>query len=160
MHILPSLLVPQTSYPLVGMSSIPSNCFKNWNFRYAILRKLRLSIYNPATLLLCWCGKTHDQYGDHTFCCTENNKKMMHHFIWDGWACALQPTLATTGYIRPNAKLETKKANLSRSCSGLFPLDISFDIDPDPSSVLLHDRPFPTVEGRGRHVHQTPSSSF
>ena len=112
--------------------SIPSNRIKNWNFRYAILRKLRLPIYDPDNLPICWCGKTHDQYGDHAFCCKENNKKMMHHFIRDGWACALQPALATAGYIHPNAKLVTEKPNLSRSCPGVFPLDLSFDIDPDP----------------------------
>ena len=53
----------------------------------------------------------------------------------------------TAGYIWPVAKLETDKPNLSHSCPTVFLLDISFDINPDPSSILLHDCPFATVGG-------------
>ena len=131
---LASLLSPHMSSPLVSMSrSIPGHRIVNWTFMYGMLRKLRLPIYDPNNCPRCWCGKTHDCWGDHGFSCTENNKIMAHHYIRDGWALALQRVLASAGYIRPTAKLETEKPHLIDCDPGASPLDLSFNIDPSPS---------------------------
>ena len=50
-HHLLSLLSVHMSYPLIAMSrSNPSHRLKNNVFTYAILRKLRLPLWNPADL--------------------------------------------------------------------------------------------------------------
>jgi hypothetical protein len=51
-HLLPSILSPQTSYPLIGMNrSNPSHRLPNWSFTIAMERKLRLPIFIVTTLL-------------------------------------------------------------------------------------------------------------
>ncbi len=145
---LPSILSAQMSYPLVSMCrSNPNNRLHNWNFTYAILRKLRLPIFDPLSLPLCWCGQTHDCYGDHIFCCSENNKKMAHNIIVDGWAHALQPVLATAGYIEPTSTLVTERANLIECSPGAKPLDLCFDIDPSRPTSTLPPCSYPTIGG-------------
>ena len=60
LHLLPSILTPEISYPLVSMCwSVPGHGLANWDFSFALLRKLRLSVYDPNDLPLCWCGATH-----------------------------------------------------------------------------------------------------
>ena len=131
---LASILSPHTSSPLVAMSrSIPGHRIVYWNFMYGMLRKLRLPIYDPTKCPRCWCDKTHDCWGNHDFSCTEHNKTMAHHFIWDGWTLALQRMLASAGYILPTAKLETENPHLIDCNLGANPLDLSFNIDPSPS---------------------------
>ena len=113
LHLLPSILTPEMSYPLTSMCrSVLGHCLANWNFSFALLCKLRLAVYDPHNLPLCWCGVTHDCWGDRAFCCKKNNKKMAHNFCVEGMTKGLQPTIATAGYIRPTAKLETEMANL------------------------------------------------
>ena len=41
--------------------------------------------------------------------------------------------LASAGYIRPTAKLETEKPHLIDCDLGATPLDLSFNVDPSPS---------------------------
>ena len=65
--------------------------------------------------------------------CKDNNKTTAHNFIRDGWALALQRTIADAGYIRPSAKLHTKKGCLLECDPDANPLDLSFNINPDPS---------------------------
>ena len=69
--------------------------------------------------------------------CTENNKTIAHHFIRDGWAVALQCVIALAGYIRSTAKLDTDKPHLLDCDPGVNPLDLSLDIDLDPSPDAL-----------------------
>ena len=131
---------------MVAMSrSIPGHRIQNWCFKYALWRKLRLPIYDPQEQPRCWCGETHDAYGDHAFSCVQNNKKMTSNFIRDGWALALQPALATCGYIRQSSKLETEKLNLCDAAPGVNPLDLSFNPDPDPDPHIATPCRFPTV---------------
>ena len=121
-HHLPSILVPQTSHSLIAMShSVPTNQLANPIFLRALLRKLRLPIFNPAAPPLCWCGQRHDCFGDHAFCCVANNKKMAHNMLRDGFAAALQRPLASAGYILPASKLETEKPNTVPSNPNLGP---------------------------------------
>ena len=140
-----SILTSATSYPLIAMSrSIPGHRLHNWNFIYGILRKLRLPIYDPENCPQCWCGKTHDCWGDHAFCCKENNKIGAHNFIVQGLALALQPILSTAGYILPSSKLDTERLHLIDCDKGAKPLDLSFQPDPDPSSTAYTPCRFPT----------------
>ncbi|KAL7538863.1 hypothetical protein ACHAWF_006231, partial [Thalassiosira exigua] len=84
------------SYPLIAMSrSVPAHRLPNALFHRAMLRKLRLPLFDLANPPRCWCGKWHDPYGDHIFCCVANNKKMPHNFICDGQQQHMQPLLVT-----------------------------------------------------------------
>ena len=121
-------------FPLVAIIfSIPGHRISNWNLLAAMLMKLHLPIYNPNACPLCWCGKTHDYWGDYVFGCKENNKIMAHHFIRDGWATSLQQVIATAGYILSVSKLETENPHLLDFNIGVKPLDLTFNIDPSPS---------------------------
>jgi len=74
-HLLPSILSPATSYPLIAMSRCPiQNRLTPLTFLICIRRKLRLPIY-PANIP-CLCGhQIHDIFGDHAFCCDKGSKK-------------------------------------------------------------------------------------
>ena len=96
-----------------------------------MLRKLRLPIFDPANLPACSCGATHGFYGDHAFYYVQSNKKMLaHSIIVEGWVKALQPALATAGYILPTATLATEREHVVECSPGAKPLDLCFDIDP------------------------------
>ena len=65
--------------------------------------------------------------------CTENSKKIAHNFIGNGWDVSLQRVIALARYILPTANLDTEKPRLLECDPGANPLDLSFNIDPDPS---------------------------
>ena len=65
--------------------------------------------------------------------CTENNKTITHHFIYDGWSLVFQRIIAVAGYILSTAKLDTEQRHLLECNPVANPLDASFDIDPYPS---------------------------
>jgi hypothetical protein len=74
-HLLPSILSPHTSYPLIAMTrSCIKNCLTPLTFLLCIRRKLRLPVYPNRTP--CTCGHhEHDIYGDHAFSCDRGSKK-------------------------------------------------------------------------------------
>lgn len=134
--LLPGILSPQTSYPLVGMNrSNEQNRLPNWKIQIALRRKLRLPIYNPKKVLTYKCGKALDCWADHTFNCKRISKKTAHDIIRDTWAIALQAPLAMAGYIRSNMKLEIEKKNIPTRDISARPFDISFKPD-IPITVL------------------------
>ena len=135
LHLLPSILTPEMPYPLVSMC-LGVSLATAWPF--ALLCKLRLQVYDPNNLPLCWCLATHDCWADHAFPCKKNNKKMVHNFCIKGMPKGLQPTEAMAGYIRPTAKLEPEKAHLLVRDKGIRPLDLSFDPDPSPDHTHMH----------------------
>ncbi|KAL7523889.1 hypothetical protein ACHAWF_000726, partial [Thalassiosira exigua] len=88
------------SYPLVGLSrSNRRHHIQNDLLVIAMLRKLRLLLFDPSDCHRCWCSQTHDCYGDHIFRCVSINKKMMHNYIRDGVARDLGVLLAAAGFI-------------------------------------------------------------
>jgi hypothetical protein len=129
-HLLPSILSPQTSYPLIGMNrSNPSHRLPNWSFTIATKRKLQLPIFDHNNPPMCKCSRRHDCYGDHMFKCKHISKKMAHNIIRDSWMTALQPALATAGYINQTSKLDKERTDLPISETSARPFDISFDPD-------------------------------
>jgi hypothetical protein len=145
-NLLPSILAPQTSYPLIAMCrSNKTNRLPNWSFDIAIRRKLRLPIYDTTHPPICSCGKTHDPYGDHTFCCRKHSKKLAHNFIRDNWAINLQPAIALAGYIIPTAPLQTERPNLTPNNISARPFDFSFDPDPHPTNLNVCSCPYSIV---------------
>jgi hypothetical protein len=104
-HLLPSILSPCTSYPLIAMSC---SCVKHHltllTFLLCIQCKLRLHIYPNRTA--CICGHhDHDIYGDYAFCCERGSKKRAHNVIARDFAGALSPVLAQAGYLNPNTPM-------------------------------------------------------
>lgn len=145
-HLLPSILSPLTAYPLIGMNrSNASNRLDNWSFDIAIKRKLRLPIFDQNNCPTCKCGRSHDPFGDHMFNCRNISKKMAHNIIRDSWATALQPALATAGYIRTNTKLDLERKNLKISDISAQPFDISFDPDPATNNSTHTPCPYSTI---------------
>jgi hypothetical protein len=140
-HLLPSILSPHTSYPLIAMSR---SCIKNrltpMTFLLCIRRKLRLPIYPNRTP--CTCGhREHDIYGDHAFSCERGSKKRAHNIIAMDFAGALSPALAQAGYLFPNTPMAIEPLFHLRSDSTARPFDISFS--PDPTS--FHHCPYTTI---------------
>ena len=68
-HLIPSILSPHMSYPLIAMScSYTKHRFTPLTLLFSIRRKLRLPIHPTRTH--CTCGyHEHDIYGNHAFCC-------------------------------------------------------------------------------------------
>jgi hypothetical protein len=146
LRLLPSILVPQTSYPLVSMCrSIERNRLPNWSFLIAMKRKLRLPLFDDTNIPTCPCGCIHDVWGDHMFTCYKHNKIAPHNFLRDNWALALQPALSLAGYISPNTHLQTERTNLCPSDPNLRPFDISFDPDFNPTTQNSCNCPFSTI---------------
>ena len=69
------------------------------------MHKLRLNLWDAHNLPNCWCGLQHNTWGDHVSSCTANRKTGTHNYIVKGSATALQPAIATAGYILPIAIL-------------------------------------------------------
>ena len=145
-HLLPSILSPQTSYPLIGMNrSNPDHRLPNWTFTIAIKRKLRLPLYHQNNQPSCKCKRDVDLYGDHWFSCIHCNKKMAHNIIRDSWATALQPAIATAGYISHNTKLDKERTNLPITETSARPFDLSFDPDTTTSGTTRTPCPYTTI---------------
>ena len=143
--LLPSMLSPQTSYPLIGMCrSKIQHRLPNWITELALKRKLRVPIF-PAQPPICKCGIQHDKYGDHSFKCNRISKKQGHNIIRDCWAEALQPALATAGYIRHTTKLDIERRHINTRDISAQPFDICFDPDPPTSSSNHIHCPYTTI---------------
>jgi len=164
LHLLPSLLSPQTSYPLVGMNrSNARHRLPDWAFSIALRRKLRLPVYDISNPPICKYGKQHDCWGDHTFHCKQISKKFTHNIIQDCMATALQPALVTAGYLRPSSKLETKKTHIRTSDITAQPLDVSFDPDPMTDDHAHTPCPYTTIGADitiAHSLHNAPSIDF
>ena len=145
-HLLPSILAPQTSYPLIGMNrSNPDHRLPNWTFIIATKRKLCLPLYTHNNQPSCKCKRDIDWYGDHWFQCKHINKKMAHNIIRDSWATALQPALSTAGYINHTTKLDKERTNLPITETSARPFDISFDPDTTTSRPTHTPCPYTTI---------------
>ena len=140
-HLLPSILSPATSYPLIAMSRSPlKNRLTPLSFLLCIRRKLRLPIYPHNTP--CTCGhQTHDIFGDHAFHCDKGSKKRAHNVIATEFALALSPALTQAGYLYPNTPLGIESQFHLRSDPTARPFDIFFSPDPTSSHVC----PFTTI---------------
>jgi hypothetical protein len=123
-------------------------------------RKLRLPIFNPNDLPRCKCGITHDPWGDHTFNCTKTNKKFAHNIIRDSWAEALQPALATAGYIRKTTKLDIERKHIKTRDITAQPFDISFDPDPTTTNDIHTHCPYSTIGADITITHSAKPPTF
>jgi hypothetical protein len=94
MHLLPGILSPQTSYPLIGMCrSVASHRLPPWIFTICMKRKLRLPILDDAPGRKCACGRQPDKFGDHAFQCTRICKIGVHNNIRNGLPLVLPPDI-------------------------------------------------------------------
>jgi hypothetical protein len=77
LNLLPSILSPQTSYPLVDINrSNGQHRLPDWTTLLSLRRKFHLPIYNTNNTPTCKCGKQYDCWGDHTFHCKLIRKKL------------------------------------------------------------------------------------
>ena len=145
-HLLPSLLSPQTSYPIIGMCrSLPSNRIANWEFSHAIRRKLRLPLFPPTSKPYCACGTHLDPFGDHLFQCKRICKIGAHNFIRDGFARALTPALFTAGFLPPGSSIDIEPQLCLPSDPHARPFDLSFDPHPAVPPHVHHGCSYSTV---------------
>ena len=73
LHFLPSLLSPQTSYPLISLCcSQPSHRLPPWIFIPACKHTLCLPLFDPTDKPIGPCGCRLDPFGDHIFQCRQN----------------------------------------------------------------------------------------
>ncbi len=94
LHLLPSILLPQSSYPITEMSQTnPNNWIPPLTFLIAARRKLRLPVFSTGIQCTCW-HTTHDSFGNHAFCCVRGNKKRAHNIISKQFAFALLSSLS------------------------------------------------------------------
>ena len=156
-HLLPSLLSPQTSYPLISMCrSIPTNRLPPWIFNPCLKRKLRLPLFAPGALPVCPCGTSVDPFGDHLFQCRRICKIAVHNAIRDGFATALVPLLSSAGYILPSSKFEIEPQLFLPSDPHARPFDLAFHPDPSSPPQITHACPFTTI-GIDITIGSTPS---
>ena len=90
---------------------------------YGIIHKLCLPIYDPVATLSVGVKK-HDCWGDCTISCSENSMQIVHNFILDEWALALQRVIAMAGYILPTAKPDAEEPHLLECDTGTNPLNL------------------------------------
>ena len=68
LHLLPSILSPQISYPLISLCrSLPQNRLPPWIFLPALKRKLCLPLFEENDKPFCPCGQCNGPLGDHIF---------------------------------------------------------------------------------------------
>jgi hypothetical protein len=159
--VLPSILSPQTSYPLVSLNrSMPGNYLPNWSFLLAIKCKLRIPVFNITDPPTCKCGTQHDIWGGHTFNCIHHSKIMAHHFIRESWATAIQPALTFSGYISNSTKLDIERPNITTTEISARPFDISFEPSLHATNTNFNPCPFSIVDTdvniTHSHAHFTP----
>jgi hypothetical protein len=146
LHLLPSILSPQTSYPLISLCrSLPQNRLPPWIFLPALKRKLRLPLFDRTDKPFCPCGRRNDPFGDHIFQCRRINKIGAHNLIRDGFATTLGPLLTTAGYLLPSSTLDIEPQLHLPSDPHARPFDLSFNPDPSSPPLINHACPYTTV---------------
>ena len=145
-HLLPSILSPQTSYPLNGMCrSFAPNRLAPWIFTICMKRKLRLPLFDSTTKPFCICGRRPDRYGDHVFQCKRICKIGVHNNIRNGLPSALTPALSTAGYLLPTSRFQVEPMLHLRSDPNARPFDIAFSPEPSIPPLVSHACPYHTI---------------
>ena len=145
-HLLPSLLSPQTSYPIIALCrSKPGNRLPPWCFSLATKRKLRLPIFSDGDRRICRCGRRVDDYGDHIFQCPRLSKLNAHNILRDGLATILPPALAAAGYLLPTSTCDIEPNLHLPSDTNARPFDVSFHPDARLAPNVTQSCPFSTI---------------
>jgi len=161
LHLLPSILSPQMSYPLIAMCrSNASNRLPPWIFDICIKRKLRLPIFDNTTKPFCPCGRHPDKFGDHTFQCKRICKIGVHNNIRNGLPLVLTPALSTSGYLLPTSKFQVEPMLHLPSDPNARPFDISFNPEPSIPPLVTHACPYTTIGADITISYPPPCPSF
>jgi hypothetical protein len=138
--VLPSLLSPLTSIPLLSLSRcIVTNRIPNQNFRLLLQRKLRIPIL-PAQLrhTPCTC-RAHtplDPFGDHLFSCTNASKTPIHNLIRNTCFHILSKLAPMANIATSPTDIQLEPPNLVPTCPTLRPADIGIHL---PEQQNPHD---------------------
>jgi hypothetical protein len=143
--LLPSLLSPLTSIPLLSLSRrIESNRIPNTHFRLLIQRKLRLPVlppslqYQPCT---CRAKTLLDPYGDHLFSCTGASKIPIHNRLRDTCFHILSKIAPIANLVTTITDVQLEPPNVLPSHPTLRPADIG--IRPVPNTNTNTDESEP-----------------
>jgi hypothetical protein len=133
--VLPSLLSPLTSIPLLSLSRrIVTNRIPNPYFRLLLQRKLRLPIlpsmlhYTPCT---CRAHTPLDPYGDHLFSCTNASKTPIHNLLRNTCYHILSKIAPMAKLVTTPTDIQLEPPNIAPLCPTLRPADIGIQLTPD-----------------------------
>ena len=142
---LPEILIPSTSWPIIGMHrSDKRNRRPDDLFLINLKTKLHLEQYHPDNRPLCICGALIDSFGMHTFCCRRVSKLRMHNSINTDFAPRLAHLLVTAGILAKGGVVDTETPNLVPSLPNCRPLDSSWR----PTRTLKNTHLAPPYFGR------------
>jgi hypothetical protein len=155
--LLPSLLTPLTSLPLVSMSRrIPTNRFLNDEFRLLLQRKLRLPIFSPSLhpqQCTCRSKPILDPFGDHLFSCTAASKTPIHNYIRDTLYHILAKIGPLANIVRSPTDVSIEPPTLLPGLPTLRPADIGLQLLPSPKYKTTHTHnPYLAIDVTFTHV--------
>jgi hypothetical protein len=130
--MLPSLLSPLTSIPLLSLSRrITTNRIPNQHFRILLQRKLRLPILPPHlhhTPCICRAHTILDPFGDHLFSCTSASKTPIHNLLRDTCYHILTKIAPMAGLVTALTDIQLEPPNIMPTFPTLRPADIGIQL--------------------------------
>ena len=122
----PGILHAHTSLPITIMSRhAPTNRLPNDLFIIAMRRKLRVPLFDTEHTIVCACGSTVDEFGDHFFSCKVNSKKRMHDNVRDMWVPPLQRILHDINFISSKKDVAIEFTHIVTFAPLMRPYDIT-----------------------------------
>jgi hypothetical protein len=141
--ILPSLLSPLTSIPMLSLSRrIATNRINNTHFRLLLQRKLRLPVlpphlhYTPCT---CRAHTPLDPFGDHFFSCTGASKTPIHNLIRNTCFHILSKLAPMANLSTTTTDVQLEPPNLTPTFPTLRPADIGIQLHSTTTSSIIDD---------------------
>jgi hypothetical protein len=155
--ILPSLLSPLTSIPLLSLTRrITTNRIPNSFFRILLQRKLRLPVLPPSLQhkpCICRTKALLDPYGDHFFSCTAISKTPIHNRIRDTCFHILTKLAPLANLTTAPTDVQLEPPNIIPSFPTLRPADIGLQLIPKPNmNATSETNPFLAMDITFTHI--------
>jgi hypothetical protein len=155
--LLPSLLSPLTSIPLLSLTRrITTNRISNPLFRILLQRKLRLPMLPPSLQhkpCICRSKAILDPYGDHFFSCTAISKTPIHNRLRDTCFHILTKLAPLANLTTAPTDVQLEPPNIIPSFPTLRPADIGLQLIPKPNMNADPDsNPFLALDITFTHI--------
>jgi hypothetical protein len=171
-QVLPSLLSPLTSLPLMSLSQrIVANRIPNHHFRLLLQRKLRLPVL-PSSLhytpCICRAHTPLDPFGDHLFSCTNASKTPIHNHLCNTCYHILTKIPPMASLVSTPTDIQLEPPNIIPLCPTLRPADIGLQLKQGPQNnhndptapIFALDVTFPhTPRSVNSHSSDRPDSN-